>query len=242
MVSPKTEVPWRLRYAFGVTLCLLAAVNALIGSAWYLSLGTAVAGIGIIYGGRRRVFHVGVRRVGYEVVCRYVPWYESNPYFATVLLPLMAVGMVGAGCSPAYPAWLLFGGIALLGISALMVAVVVWIWRRSLLRITPTTLIVRTADRSSALTGIRREDVRSIKLQLADVAAGRKSPQVEIVHRPPDTPGSTDATLLIGLYLTVQPLNLFNALVAWRDGAFDDPVELSDRIEKILRGKSTAAA
>ncbi|ARR85390.1 hypothetical protein MOTT27_04569 [Mycobacterium intracellulare subsp. yongonense] len=42
--------------------------------------------------------------------------------------------------------------------------------------------------------------------------------------------------MLLGLRLTVQPINLLNALVAWKDGAHQNPSELLDRVEGILRG------
>jgi hypothetical protein len=46
--------------------------------------------------------------------------------------------------------------------------------------------------------------------------------------------------VLLGLRLTVQPINLLNALLAWKHGAADTPSELLDRVERILRGHSTA--
>lgn len=47
-------------------------------------------------------------------------------------------------------------------------------------------------------------------------------------------------TVLLGLYLSVQPINLLNALVAWKDETNHNPSELLDRIERILRAQSTA--
>jgi hypothetical protein len=44
--------------------------------------------------------------------------------------------------------------------------------------------------------------------------------------------------VLLGLQLTVQPDNLLNALVAWKDATADDQSGLLDRIEAILRGRS----
>ncbi|MGV0623900.1 hypothetical protein ABVK32_28825, partial [Mycobacterium kansasii] len=56
---------WRvLRYSFGGALCLLAGINVLVGSAWYLPVGAAAVGVGIIYGSGRRIFGAGVRRTG----------------------------------------------------------------------------------------------------------------------------------------------------------------------------------
>ncbi|EUA54618.1 hypothetical protein I553_1330 [Mycobacterium xenopi 4042] len=77
-----------MRYSFGGALCLLAVVNVLIGSAWYLSLGIAVTG-GIILFGQRRIFRAAVSRSGDEIICRYIPWYEGNAYSTLVLIPLM---------------------------------------------------------------------------------------------------------------------------------------------------------
>ncbi|WP_163716691.1 hypothetical protein [Mycobacterium timonense] len=225
------------RYAVGGALCLLAGINALIGSAWYLWLGAAAVGVGIIYGSGRRIFGAGVRRTGQEIVCRYLPWYESNPYIATLLLPLIAIAMIGAGCAPGNPAWLWYGGVILLAISALLMGVSVWIWRRSLLRITPPALTVRIAERGSELTDIRREDVRSIEPKLVpNAAAGTERLQVEIAYQPADVSNETTVTVMLGMYLSVQPINLLNALVAWKDGAHENPCELLDRIEGILRG------
>ncbi|OBB92573.1 hypothetical protein [Mycobacterium sp. 852002-40037_SCH5390672] len=231
-----------LRYAFGAALCLLAGINVLIGSAWYLSLGVAACGVGIIYGSGRRIFGAGVSRTGDTIVCRYIPWYEGNTYIFGIFLPLMGVVAFAAGSAPGHPpAWLRYCGIILFAIFALLVVVAVWIWRRSLLRITPSSLTVRIAERGSELTDIRREYVRSIEPKLVpNAAAGTERLQVEIAYQPADVSSETTATVMLGLYLSVQPINLVNALVAWKDGAHDNPSELLDRIERILRGRSTA--
>ncbi|MBV8785297.1 MAG: hypothetical protein JOZ00_01250 [Mycobacterium sp.] len=230
-----------LRYAIGGALCLLAGISVLVGSAWYLPLGVAATGVGIIYGSGRGVFRAGVSRAGDEIVCRYIPWYEGNPYIMAVLIPLIAVAMIGAGSAPGYPAWLRYGGIILLAICALLMAVTVWIFRRSLLRINPSALTVRIAERGSELTNIPRADVRSIEPKLvSNVTAGTESLQVQVAYRPAVASSETTATVMLGLYLSVRPVNLLNALVAWKDGAHDNPSELLDRIERILRGQSTA--
>ncbi|ORB73160.1 hypothetical protein [Mycobacterium scrofulaceum] len=227
------------RYAFGGALCLLAGVNVLVGSAWYLSLGVAATGIAIAYGSGRRVFAAGVRRTGEEIVCRYIPWFEGNAYSVLVLIPLIAVAMVAAGHAPGNPAWLLYGGIILLAISALMLIVTLWIWRRSLLRITPSALTVRIPERGGASTDIRREEVRSIAPKLVrNVAAGTESLQTEVVYQPAEAGSDTTAAVMLGQYLTVQPASLGEALAAWKDGAHAGPGELMDRIERILRGTS----
>lgn len=154
-----------LRYAFGGALCLLAGINVLIGSPWYLSLGVAVTG-GIILIGQRRIFRAGVSRSGNEIICRYVPWYEGNAYIALALVPLLGVASLAAGYAPGNPAWLRFTGIILLGVTPLTGYGIARMWRRCLLGITPSALTVRLAERKSETTEIRRELVESIEPKL----------------------------------------------------------------------------
>lgn len=239
MANDAATQRWRkvLRYTLGGALCLLAAINVLIGSPWYLPLGAAAIGVGIIIGSGRRLLGGGVGRSEEGIVCRYIPWCESNPYIVALLIPLLAVSMVGAASAPSNPAWLRYGGIVLLAISAMMVCVVIWIWQTSILCITPTELTVRIAERGSVLTDIRRERVQSIELKRARVTAGSESVQVEVAYRPTDVLNqTTTARVMLGLYLTVETANLYNALVAWKDGATANQNELLDQIEQILRG------
>lgn len=227
-----------LRYSFGGALCLLAGINVLVGSAWYLSLIVAVAG-SIIIVGQRRIFRAAVSRSGDKIVCRYIPWYEGNAYSTLVLIPLMGVAMVAAGCASGNPAWLRLGGIVVLGVTPLTVYGIVRMWLRSLLRITPLMLTVRLAERGSELTEIRRELVESIEPKIVPLPYA-ESLQVAITYRPVDVGGDTTKTVILGLRLSVQPINLLNALVAWKDGANDSPSELLDRVERVLRGRSMA--
>ncbi|WP_207548460.1 hypothetical protein [Mycobacterium mantenii] len=53
-----------------------------------------------------------------------------------------------------------------------------------------------------------------------------------------DAGSDTATTVLLGLRLSVPPVDLLNALIAWRDGARDDPSDLLDRIERTLRGST----
>lgn len=55
---------------------------------------------------------------------------------------------------------------------------------------------------------------------------------------PADSISADADTIVLGLHLTVEPVNLANALVAWKDAANEDPDALLDRIEQILRGKT----
>ena len=241
MAGVATKGRWRrvLRYSFGGALCLLAVISLLVGAAWYLPLGVAATG-GIILVGQRRIFRAGVDRTGDEIICRYIPWYEGNACIGIVLLALMGVSSLGAGYAPGNPAWLRFTGFLLLGVIPLTIWGVVRMWLRSLLCFSPSILTVRLAERGSELTEIRREQVQSIEPKLVPLPPRAQALQVEITYRPVDISGGATKTVLLGLRLTVQPVNLLNALVAWKDGAHDNPSELLDRIERILRGQSTA--
>jgi hypothetical protein len=237
---PRSRWTGVLRYAFGGALCLVAGVNVLIGSPWYLSLGVAATG-GIILAGQRRIFRAGVSRSEDEIVCRYVPWFEGNAYIALVLVPLMGVAMVGAGSAPGNPVWLRYGGIfLLLGVTPLVVWGALRMWRRSLLAITPSTLTVRLAERGSELTEIRREQVESIEPKRVPQPVSGEWLQAAITYRANGIGGDATNTVILGLRLTVRPDNLLNALIAWKDGADANSSELLDRIERILRGRSTA--
>ncbi|OBK58199.1 hypothetical protein A5653_08350 [Mycobacterium colombiense] len=229
-----------LRYSFGGFLYLAAGINVLVGSTWYLPLGVAVTGAIILIGGQRRIFRPGVSRNGDEIICRYIPWYEGNAYIALVLVPLLGVASLAAGYAPGNPAWLRFIGILILAVTPLTGYGIVRMWRRCLLGITRTALTVRLPQRKSESTEIRRELVESIEPKFIPQPRGGRSLQVAIAYRPVDAGGDTAKTVMLGLRLSVPPVNLVNALTAWRDGARDDPSELLDRIEGILRGSPTA--
>jgi len=192
-----------LRCAFGGAMCLVAGIGVLIGVPWYLDLIVAVIA-GIAFVGQRRIYRAGVSRTGDEIVCRYIPWYEGNAYGALVLIPLMGVAMIGAGRAPGYPVWPRFGGIVLLILTPIFVFSAVLMWRRSLLRITPSTLTVRLAERGSKLTDIRREQVESIEPRVVPLPYA-KSLQVAITYRPVEVGSDTTTTVIIGLRLTVRP-------------------------------------
>lgn len=227
-----------LRHSIGGASCLMAVIGVMVGAGWSLSVTLAAIGAVILIG-PRRIFHAAVSRTGGEIVCRYIPWYEGSAYSTTLLLPLIGIASVALGFEPGNPAWLRFTGLLLLGVTPLTVYGVVRMWRRCLLRITPSALTVRLVDRGSELTEIRRELVESIEPRL--IAQARlQSLQVAITYRPVAAGADATKTLLLGLRLTVQPVNLLNALVAWNDGAHDNPSELLDRIERTLRGQSTA--
>jgi len=227
-----------LRYSFAGALCLLAVVAMRAGLQWYWSV-VVLCGVFLIILGRRRIFRPGVKRTGNEIVCRYIPWYEGNAYYLNVALPLTGVAMVAAGLAPGNPVWLRFGGIFLLVLTPLFVYSAVRMWRRCILCFSPSALTVRLAGPKDELTEIPRQCVQSITPKLVpNAVSGAQSLQVEIAYHSGDSSSDAPKTVLLGLQLTVQPDNLLNALVAWKDANDDDPIELLDRIERILLGRS----
>lgn len=238
MANAQTSGKWGriLRYAFGGAMCLMAVVAMSVGVQWYLSLIAFCTALIFILG-RRRIFRPGVNRSEDEIVCRYLPWYEGNAYVLNVLVPALGVASVGAGYAPGNPGWLRFTGITLLILTPVFVFSAVRMWRRCLLAISPSALTVRLAGPKDELTEIRRDCVRGIEPKIVPNGVNGQSLQVEIAYRAADL---TSKTVLLGLQLSVQPINLLNALLAWKDGASDTPSELLDRVERILRGHSTA--
>lgn len=241
MVGGRLRGRWGrvLRYTFGAVLCLLTVVAMWAGAQWYWSVA-GLCGAFVIILGRRRIFRAGVRRTANEIVCRFVPWFEGNSYLLLVLLPIMGVASVAAGYAPGNTAWLRFTGMLILGVTPLLAYAAVRMWRRSLLRITPSALTVRLPALRSELIELIRDRVESITPKIVPNEVSGKSLQVEIAYHTGDSSSDTTKTVLIGQQLSVQPINLLNALAAWKDAANDDPSELLDRIEQILRGRSMA--
>jgi hypothetical protein len=227
-----------LRYTFGGAMCLLAVVASLTGLQWYWALVMFCVAFLILLG-RRRIFRASVSRTVDDVVCRYIPWYEGNGYFLNLALPLIGVAMVAAGYAPGNPWWLRYGGYILLCLMPLIVFSVVSMWRRCYLRIAPSALTVRLAGPKDQGTEIPRELVQSITPKMIPNSVnGLPSLQVEIAYRAADSGSETTKTVLLGLQVTVQPANLLNALLAWKQRTDDAPSELLDRVERLLKGDS----
>jgi hypothetical protein len=239
MAGNGTKARWGrlLRYAFAGFLSLVTIVASRAGAPWYLSL-IAVCVVSIIIVGRRRIFRPGITRTNSEIVCRYIPWYEGNAYFLNVALPLMGMASLGAGFAPGNPPWLRFTGFLLLGLTPLFTFAAARMWRRCFLRISPSALTVRLAD--SEATEIPRARIESIAPKIVPNGVSGESLQVEIAYHAPDSSSDTPKTILLGLQLSIQPINLLNALATWNDATHDDPRELLDLIEQILRGRSMA--
>jgi len=113
------------------------------------------------------------------------------------------------------------------------------------LRITPKTLtirlpLIRPPASLRGSTEIRRGQIVSIAPKIVKMNYGVQILKTEMVFR---ADGAADTTtVVLGQQFTVEPMNLLGALMAWKDGAGDDPHELMDRIEGILRGHVIAGA
>jgi hypothetical protein len=243
-----------LGYLLGGVM-LLPAIWAVAGDSSQgplsLVVGLTATGLLIIssaftFLGNRRIPLIGVSREGGAVVCRYVPWYELNAYMMFGAFPLLGISTFVAGLQPGRPGWLIVAGLLILGIVVLGGYFAVQMWRRCLLRITPTALTVRLPARGSQLTEIARSRIESITDAQAQVGAAfapATVTQIAIAYRPAD-PGTATQTVLIGpppgktaMQVSVHQPNMITALHAWKDADPDDP-GLMDRIEAILRGKA----
>ena len=237
MKGRATQNRWEqpLRYCAGGLLCLLAIAGLISGGRWFWSLISLCAAYLIVLG-RRRIFRPGITRAADEIVCRYLPWYEGNAIFGCVLLPLMGVAAVAAGYTPGNPSWLRFVGGVLLLVTPLSVYSVVSMWRRCILVISESALMVRLAGPKDELTTIPRRSILSISPKMVPNGVSGESLQVKIDYASQDSTGDSAKTVLLGLQLTVRPVDLPNALSTWNEGA-SDPSELMDRVERILRGR-----
>jgi hypothetical protein len=235
---------------------LLPAIWAVAGDSSQgplsLVVGLAAGGLLIISGaftfwGNRRILPVAVSRESGAVVCRYIPWLELNSYTVFLLLPILGITGIVLGLEPGRPVWLVFAGLLALGGVVRAGYAVGRMWRRCLLRITPTALTVRLPARGSQLTEIARSRIESITDAQAEVSAAIipvNVTQIFIAYQPADPGTATTQTVLIGpppgktaMQVSVHQPNMITALQAWKDADPDDP-GLMDRVEAILRGQA----
>jgi hypothetical protein len=224
------------------------------GAPWGQTVG--IASLGALAFGmsrKRRFFRVAVIRSADEIVCRYVPWYDSVVYLILVM-GLFGVAMCASG-----------SGIGVvLGFLALLIVVpslyfLVPMWRKAVLVFGPSNLALRLPRRGSTLTEIPRERIESITPKTSYVGGisagaallaltlpgGRNSMnalQVEIVYTTGQSARS-NTTVLIGMparrngmQVCVTSANLLDALVVWKNSTNAEPIALLEQIEGILRG------
>jgi hypothetical protein len=223
---------------------LLAVYGAIRGGEWYWSLALFCVGLMVIFVSRRWIFRVGVQRSGNELVCRYRPLSESSTYVWAMVMPMMGVALIGAGCAPGNPALWLFGGIFILLLCPLMAFGFVRMGIRALLCISPSMLKVRGSSyvgEGASITEIHRDLVQTIEPRRV---TQRNWLQVAIVYR---TEGASGDTKTLGIgpsgpQVSVPTSSLLEALTIWKDWDGRDPSALMDRIERALRNPSTAEA
>jgi hypothetical protein len=186
--------------------------------------------------GRRQIFRAAVTRRPDRVSCRYAPWFESNVYALNVILPVLAVAAIAAGRDSGNPAWLFYGGVVLLALTPLFTYAAMRTRRRSMLVFFPGKLILGIPAPGDRSTEIPRDRVEAIRPTTIPNEVGGSSQQVEIVYRRPDSrPGDAHTTETLGPHLSVEPGNLYQALMTWKTGTGDNSDALLDQIERILR-------
>jgi len=240
-----SDKPTRLgrvfRYIAVAVLLLLAAVSMLRRGPWYETAIMVVPALMFFLGSSRQIYRPAVKRSGEQIDCWFIPWLESLVYFCGILIPAIGIAGFAMGSSPGYPGLFRYGGIFLMCVGVLFMAGFLRLWRMSRLCITPTTIIIRLpAGPLRRPMDIRREQVQSIEPKIVETNGGVRNLKTEMVFR---ADGAADTTtVVLGQQFTVEPMNLLGALMAWKDGAGDDPHELMDRIEGILRGHVIAGA
>ena len=93
---------------------LLAAVAVLHKDRWYEAAIMLIPAAMLFIGNGRRIYRPAVKRSGEQIVCRFIPWFESLTYGCGILLP--AIGLAGffMGSDPGYPRWFRYAGIFLM--------------------------------------------------------------------------------------------------------------------------------
>ncbi|MEI8080340.1 MAG: hypothetical protein WCI74_00645 [Actinomycetes bacterium] len=224
------------------------------GAPWGQTVGIASLGVMLfVFSQKRRFLKLAIARSNDGIICRWVPWYDSN------LILIFLMGLFGvAMCSAGPGAGRVLGFLALaLVLPSLYFAVPMW--RKAILVIGPSTLSLRLPRRGSQLTKIPRERIESITPKTSYVGGisanailfilllpgGRNSLntlQVEIVYTTAESP-SASTTVLIGMparkngmQVCVKSVNLLQALLVWKEGSIADPTKLLAQVESILRG------
>ncbi|MUL46068.1 hypothetical protein FZI85_10060 [Mycobacterium sp. CBMA293] len=230
-----------VRSAFGVAMCVLFVWSAL-QQLWFCVF-FAVLALFVTLAFDRWIFRAAVGRVGDDIVCRYFPLYEANIYgLLVMLLSIVAACIAGWWYKADGMGWvMLIFGAFMLGVAALSVFGAIRMWRRCILRICPSSLAIRmVTPATNELTVVRREQVQSIESKMTPNPLHHgTSMEVEIVYCSADLGEDSATTMMLGRQISVAPTDLLDALVTWRAGSSDDPTELSDTVEKILRGHAT---
>lgn len=219
-------------------VCLFLAMASALTHNWLGTAGFGVAGIAALILANGLVYRPAVARDPEGITCRFNPWREGSFY---VLLVYGPAGMLYAFGQPTH--WLRV--VAIVGFAFLAVGVAFYAreWRRCLLRITPTALIVSVPALGYALTEIPRERIVSITGGMAARREGQTGPVTQIAYLTGDSSGGSPSSVLIGptnaknaVWVTVEQADVLAGLQAWKQADPRDPA-LLDQIEALLRGQ-----
>jgi hypothetical protein len=202
---------------------------------------------------KHRFLRVSVTRSADAVVCRWIPWYDSNFYLFLLLLVAGAAGWSSGGT-------LRVLGALFLVLALLSIYFAIPMWRKAVLAIGPSTVTLQLPKRGSTRTEIPRDRIESIEpktayvggissnaiLFLPTLPGGRNAMnalQVEIIYKPADSDGARTTVLIgmpakrNGMQVCVKSANLLEALQFWKHAVDADPNELLDQVEGMLRGE-----
>ena len=231
--TPKRGAPVFFYYTVAVGMLLLGTYGALRGMPWVLSVLLVTGGATCLLGLSRPVFRAAVRRVNaQQIVCRLVPWYQSNTLATALGFPVMGIVAITLGRAASFPLWL-YGGyfIVFLGAGSALLAAVGGLTNR--LWFTPSTLVVRILGRRYT---IPRERVVAIKPRILTLGIpGRNPIHTDLIYDPGDGRSNRSIAMLDAQF-SVDPANFASALQVWKDADPNDP-DLMDRVEAILRGR-----
>jgi hypothetical protein len=231
-ILPPTSSP--ARYIVGELLLLFGLLGAFHGLDGSL-VGVLVAVAVLIIIGPRRIFKIGISRVGEHILCRYTPWWEGDSYriLAIPLLGLSAVSTIGKS---EYPLWFKIAGALLLAATARVIRNIVVMRRNSYFDISPDLLRMRLASTDGKYLEIPRDCLQSITSVRIPAAYSNGFLQLQMTYQSPDSEVLT--TPRFGVQFTVPVHALAQGLAVWKAAPADDPpTEIMDLVERALRGK-----
>ena len=218
-------------YYVGVVVMLLLAVIGVVRAfPGFVNLIMGAGAVMGLIGLGRPLYRSAVHRVGeQDIVCRFVPWYQSTTLSATTTFPVMGVAVIWWG-RDVDSAWLRFVGYVLLALGVAFIGLAVFQCTNRLI-ISPAALRVRVGR----WFDIPREQVVAIRPMLfTSVGTLQTTRHWDLVYVPAGG-GANRIMAQIDRQFSVDPDNLAAALQVWKDGDPCDP-GLPDRVERLLRG------
>lgn len=225
-------------YLVAIAMLILGVFGAVRGMPLSLSFLLIAIALTMFVGLGRPLYRAAVyRRSPDEILCRFIPWYQSSHLAASLGFPIIGIATIAQGREPDSPFWVLWLGIIafVIGVVLALSALLAWVANR--LVITPSALSIRIIFRREL--NIPRERVQGITGKSERTGAtGAPRLHVDLTYSPEDA-SDTSATIprLDGQF-TVDPVNLVAALQTWKGGDPNDP-GLLDLVEKLLRRPAT---